>query len=236
MNIVQKRRLNFISLIFWTVILCSFIFFAFLLVLKANGFQLNYRTWRITKTGLIILAGEPRGANVRMNFQTLRGTLPVKISNLIEGDYEITVLARNYQEWQKVIHVEPGQTSNYPNILLFFQEPKDALVDEGLTLKALKKDANNLRQGVRIINSELYWQDQLVSRFSQEVLIAYIYPGKKHLLFQVEDELRIIDLDGSNNLLLFRLSSSEPTLVTFRENGAIVIFLEGEKIFARRIR
>ena len=183
-----------------------------------------------------MLSGEPRWAKVRMNLQTLRGTLPVKISNLIEGDYEITVLSDNYQEWQKVIHVESGQTSNYPNILLFFQEPKEALVDEGLTLESFKKEANNLRQGVRIINSELYWQDQLVSRFSQEILTAYIYPDRKHLLFQVKDEMRIIDLDGSNNLLLFRLSSSAPTLVTFRENGAIVIFLEGEKIFARRIR
>ncbi|MBM2821246.1 MAG: hypothetical protein HW405_1006, partial [Candidatus Berkelbacteria bacterium] len=91
-------------------------------------------------------------------------------------------------------------------------------------------------QDIKINETEIFWQDNLISRFGSKILAASFYPDSKHIIFQEATEIRIIDLDGSNNVLLVSLKSNEPTAFTFQNNGKTLIYLDGGQIFAKTIR
>lgn len=228
-----KTKILFV--IFWTLLVVSFIFSAFLILLKANGYQLNYKNWKIVQTGMIILDGEPRSAQVTINGRKI-GDLPVKLGNLSPGNFNVDIAADNYSPWQRIVRVEQGKAASFQNIILFLKDGKDILVPEAFTLDQLTQDSNRYSQDLKINGSEILLNDKLVSRFSQNVLTASLYPDEEHIIFQLEKEIRIVELDGGNNTLLFLLSSSKPTLIAFQDNGRSIIYLDQNKILGKTIR
>lgn len=212
----------------------SFAFFSVLIILKANGYQLNWRYWKITKTGMIILDGDPQDVKVKINQKYLEG-FPLRLSNLTPGSYEVTVTKAGYQSWQKNFNVGEGRAVIIENIVLFLQEPRDATKPD-LSPQQVANEFQNFTNQIEIKGDELHWQNNLVTRFGSQVLSAVIYPDNSHFIVQLNNEIRVIDLDGSNNLLLFKLTSSEPTAITFRDNGRTIIFLDNGQIGAKTIR
>lgn len=229
-----KKRALFVT--FWFCLIVSFIFSAFLIVLKANGYQLNYKNFKILKTGMITLNGYNTGETIIFNGKDLKRGLPIKLSNLEPKTYEIVIEAKGYQNWQKNIKVDDGVVSSYQNIVLFFSEAKDYPVDSSATIDLLTKDALKSTRDIQIVGNEIFYQNNLVSRFSQPVLRASLYPDGSHIIFQVENEVRSVELDGGNNTLLFKLSSNDPTIFSFENNGAVIIFKDGDQIKAKVVR
>lgn len=229
-----KKRILFI--IFWTVLIVSFIFSAFLIILKANGYQLNYKNFKILKTGMIILNGYNINETIVINGKDLKRGLPLKISNLEPGRYEIIIKANNYQDWSKTVEVEAGMAVNNQNIILFLKEPKDRDAPSNITNQTLLTDSLKNNSDIKISSNEIFYQDNLVSRFSQNVLSTSLYPDGEHIIFQVQNEIRVIELDGGNNQLLFKINSNEPTIFSFENNGSAIIFLDGGQIKAKTIR
>ena len=230
----KSIKTKFLFVIFWTFLIVSFIFSAFLILLKANGYQLNYKNWRIVQTGMIILDGDPRSAQVTINGRK-RGNLPIKLTNLSPGNFDVIVSADNYSPWQRIVQVEPGKADNFQDITLFLKEANDS-TSERWTLEQLTQESNRNSRDLKINGSEILFNDRLVTRFSQNVLFASLYPDQKHLVFQLESQIRIIELDGGNNTLLFNLTSSEPTIITYQDRGKTIIYLDQNKIFAKAIR
>ena len=228
-----KKRILFI--IFWVLLIASFIFSAFLILLKANGYQLNYKNWKIVQTGMIILSGDPNLAQATLNGRKL-GHLPLRLSNITPGNYEAIVEQENYSLWKRTFRVEPGKATTFQNIILFLTQAQDYSFKESSTIDGFKEEAAKYTQGVEISAAEIYYENQLVTRFSQNVLSASLYPDRKHLIFQVANEIRVIELDGGNNTLLFNINSQEPSTFSYRENGRVVLYLEQEQILGKTIR
>ena len=229
-----KKRILFV--IFWITLVTSFLFSAFLILLKANGYQLNYKNWKIIQTGMIILSGDPNAAQVTINGRKL-GHLPIRLTNLSPGNYEVTIVLPGYSLWQRKIRVEEGKASSFQNITLFFKQAKEYLInEENLTAENLSQEATRYTRELKISGAEIFFEEKLVTRFSQNVLAASLYPDNKHIVFQTGKEIRVVELDGSNNSLLFSLNSSEPTVVSFRDNGREIIYLDQGKIAAKTIR
>lgn len=220
---------------FWAVLIISFLFSAFLILLKANGYQLNYKNWQILQTGMVILGGEPSTAEVTVNGRKA-GPLPARLGNLSPVNYQVNINGDGYSDWQRNIRIEPGKAAVYQNIILFLEEPQDYPVTENLTQDELTQEASRNTQEVKIEGMEIFFQNKLISRFSQNVLFASLYPDENHLIFQTGREIRVMELDGANNTLLFNLNSSEPTKVVYRNNDKSLIYLDNNQIVGKTIR
>jgi len=214
----------------------SFLFFAFLIVLKANGYQLNYQNWKIIKTGMIVLNGDPKDVTIKMNNKILKGGLPKRISNLAAGTYEITISHKDYQGWDKVIKVDSGLAATYSDIILFKDVPEEQALPENTNIEKLGAEYTNATRDLTIKEREIYFRENLITRFSQKVLALAFYPDNKHIIYQIQNELRVIDLDGSNNKLLITLAATEPSIFTFINNDATIIYLDEGTIKAKNIR
>jgi len=230
-----KLKKTIIFVIFWFLLGLSFIFFSGLIILKANGYQLNWRYWKLIKTGMIILDGEPQDVTIKINQKYLKG-LPLKMANVSPGLYEITVSKDGYHVWQRNFEVAAGKAVTATNILLYLQPVQDAPAPADLKIQQVINEYQNRSAGLEIKNTEIYWQGNLVTRFDSQVLAATVYTDNHHLVFQLGNEIRVIDLDGANNILLFNLQSPEPTAITFRDNGRTLIFLDDGQIKAKIIR
>ncbi len=220
------QRIKNITIIigFWSILIVSFIFFSTLIVLKANGYQLNVKTGKFIKTGMIVLDADPQGT-IKLDGKVLRKQgYPNRIGNLIPGSYDIEVGTPNYQTWEKTIAVSFGQASVYDHIKLFRQSALDTNAPSDLTLLELTTESKNYQGNLQVIGSEVFLNDTLVTRFSQNVSTAVLFPDDYHLVFQIANEIRVIDLDGSNNKLLFELPNDLPTQISFRQGGNLVIY------------
>jgi len=222
--------------VFWIVLVTSFLFFATLLNLKANGWVLNTQTWRLFKTGMISLNGNPPTAKIEVNGKFRNDYLPYKIAKLAPGNYEVTISSPNYKTWQKNIRVEEGQASIYENVKLFFTNPTDVSVPQDVTVDLVKSNSSNRQSDVRVSGGEIYYRNNLVSRFSSNVATAVLYPDEYHIIYQINDEIRVIELDGGNNQLLFRLNSTEPTWFSFQNNSRTIHYLDQGKVLGKVIR
>lgn len=235
MNRTEKTKIKVGLLLFWFVLITSFVFFAGLIHLKANGWQINFRTLELTQTGMIILSGVPEKAEVRINNQVKNNYLPVKLSNLSPGYYDVDIVATDYRAWHKTIQVLSGKASLNQNIILFLAHPQEVAVSAEITPESILEEYQKKTAELKFFDSEIFWQDKFITRFSQNILAAIIYPDNNHIVFQQGNEMRVIDIDGSNDILLFHLSSAEPTLMTIKNNDRTIYYLDQGKIQAKNI-
>ncbi len=229
-----KIKKTFYFLIFWGLLIVSFLFFSTLIVLKANGYQLNWHYWKVIKTGIIVLEGEPRDVNIKVNQKYLIN-LPLRLANVSPGSYEVTVSKTGYHSWQKSFDVPSGKAAIFNDIILFREDPS-VTPAPNLTPQQVVNEYQDRTQSIEIKGNEIFYQGNLVTRFGSQILAAAIYPDNQHFVVQLGNEIRVIDLDGTNNILLFNLAVQEPTAITFRDNGRTIIFLDNGQIEARVIR
>lgn len=226
---------NLLFTIFWGLLSISFIFFASLIILKANGFKLNWRTWKIAKTGMINLSGHPEDVQIKVNSKQYYG-LPKKISELEPKTYNIEVSKPSYSSWQKQVKIEPGKTTSFESVILFKTEPEEVNPPQSYSLEQFQQDFRESSKDLKVTGSEVFYQDKLVTRFGTNISSAVLYPDKNHLVFLSGNEIRVIDLDGSNNRLLVSLNPAGTTPIVFQNNGSIILYLEAGKLKAKVIR
>lgn len=236
LKLSAKSLRKIIFVIFWAILIASFCFFAFLIILKANGYEINLKSRKIVETGMIVLDGEPKDAQIYLNGKILDVHLPARISNIAPGFYDIKIIKTEYHLWQKTFNVLPGKAKVESKIALFLTNPLE--ITEPLEIKQedFLKEAKQNSQEIKILGSEIYYHDIFVTRFAQNIEAGYLYPDINHLVFQIGREIRIIDLDGSNNQLLFELETDKPAEIIFRDSGKIIYYLQGEKIIGKIIR
>ena len=204
MKFKQKLFKRFLFIIFWLILIISFCFFAILIILKANGYEINLKSRKIIKTGMIILDGDPKNAAIYLNQEKLLMNLPGRITHLTPGNYEITISLAGYNSWQKSITVYSGKASVYQNITLFL-ETSENISDLKINLEDFKNEALNNSGSINLLGAEIYFNGKLITRFTKNITAAFIYPDKQHLVLQIEDKILIIDLDGSNIQSLLKL-------------------------------
>lgn len=230
----KKIKKAALFIVFWGILIVSFCFFAFLIILKANGYQFDYRYWRIEKTGMIILDGQPKNVVIKLNQKYLEA-FPERISNLNPGFYHIVISKDRYHLWQENINLQAGQAVEREEIILFYSEPIENQNYKEITAETILKEYQDYNKNLLIKDNEIFYRDQLVSRFSQNIISAALAPDNNHIFFQQNNELHVMDINGTNNITLFKLNSSEPIIFTFRENSKVIIYLDSGQIFAKTI-
>lgn len=212
-----------------------FILIAGFLIVKALGYQVDPRFFKLTKTGLILIKTNPRQVKVFVDGQFKGEKTPLRLTNILPGWYDIKIEKEGYQSWQKRVEVRPEEAVGLDNIVLFLEKPKIEPITE-LDKGLLKKLINLLpNPELQIQNqNEIWLEEKLVARFSQPVEQVLFYPDKEHIAFVLEGSLQIIDQDGTNFKKLFPISPSSPFI--FLEEGEVVVYQENDKLFKAIIR
>ncbi|MEO8065317.1 MAG: PEGA domain-containing protein [Candidatus Doudnabacteria bacterium] len=114
------------SLIGFGIIL--FMFITPVLVLYARGFQFDWHTHKIVKTGAIVIKTDPSGAEVYLSDKKQSDTTPDSIRFLLPGDYNLRIEKDGYQPWAKRLTVREQFVTKAAEdqnlITLFFKDPK----------------------------------------------------------------------------------------------------------------
>lgn len=230
---MNNGRIKFILL--WIFLIVSFSVFAAILVLEAYGYRVNRETWTLQPTGVIVLDGQPRRVEILLNGQLSSDQdLPVKLSKLLPGQYDITLNKTDYQTWSKTFTLAGGQAIEDKHIQLFLNEPKVAESARKTTLKELQNDFKNQAGDLVLKDNEIWLNEKLVTRFSQKPLGAVLINYRSQIIFQSGNELRAMDIDGTNNIKLITLPND--TAVAFALYGDKLVYASGDKFWEAEIK
>ncbi|MEI6836083.1 MAG: PEGA domain-containing protein [Candidatus Falkowbacteria bacterium] len=112
-----------------------FVVITITLSLYATGYRFNL-TWplklnlMLVKTGTLALDSDPHGATVLITSETKISSVfsfnskkskitPIKIKNLLPGEYTVSFTLENYWPFEKKLNVNPEQTTFLENVILF---------------------------------------------------------------------------------------------------------------------
>jgi hypothetical protein len=226
-------QLKFIAL--WIFLVSSFLALAVFILYEANGYRLDKTNWHLELTGLISLDGQPKQVDaITINGKNVATNLPYKTKKLLPGFYDIAASKNGYTTWNKTIYLNGGQAYEDKKMFLFLTKPVLEVTTKNMTIESLTNDAKNQASIVTIKENEIWYDEELVTRFSDTPKSAILADDKLHVFFQLGSELRVIELDGSNNTKLFDLPDTETYI--FTQNNDHVYYIDKEKIYEAEIR
>ncbi len=233
MTKTKRKKIYFGA--FWVVLVGSFLFFATILVAYANGYHFNLKNMHLQKTGMIVVSGPTVAPTIIINGTEKIANLPKKFGGLVPGRYEIKLVKTNYHDWSKVVSVTGGQAISLDNVTLFL---KNAVTNQVPTNQQTLDNINNNHKSqnadLRIQNNEIFYQNQLITRFSQNISGAIYDSSTNHFYLQLDAEIRAIDFDGANSVLLFHLPKNTP--VTFYVDAEKIFYILESQIFQTKVR
>lgn len=227
---MTKTRKIF-GFIIWVIFIAIICVVALYLLLVANGYKVNAKTWEFEKTGMIYIKSNPKDSTVYVNGEQISEKTPLRYGEILPKRYEVKVSKYDYNDWNKTFNVESGMVSSADYVELFLVNPKELEVHEqeqlGFDLLLEQWPAKGLEIK---LGAEIWFNDVLVTRFSSEVKYVNWYFDRKHILFQIRDEIRVMDPDGSNNIKLVDLSSDFPSEFMPYDEGKSLLYKDGKEI------
>ncbi len=157
-----------------------FVFITFFVSLYAIGYSFT-RRWPprfdqvFQKTGMLILDSEPTGAVIYLNGDRKRRsvlldlgrndiTTPVKIKNLIPGEYALRLEKEGYWPLEKKVYITSGQTTFAEDFILFKRSlPMNLALCTPQALSLSPDNKNLLLTGGLVINLKTEDSNQLAT-------------------------------------------------------------------------
>ncbi len=234
------------------VLALFFLFLGGLVVASANGYVLNRQTFRFESTGIVSLTTRQTPIMVSVNGKKkIYKKAPVNLSYLLPGRYSIEVSKPGYVTWGRSFTVFPGEVIINPSVVLFWADgaTTEATPSQITLLQQQAIEANQDTSDLDVRGSELWTkpitrtypitiaadQFNLIGRYASPILSAQWLPGKGQVLYQLGDEIRVIDRDGGNDITLVKLNSSTPTDYVATKNGSILIYRDSTNYFQRQL-
>lgn len=212
---------------YWIFLLVSYGLIGFFLVMAAIGYRYNPHQGRYQKTGMIIVNNPPKESTLEFDGQLYPLKPTNRIPNILPGVYRLAITRPGYQSWEETIKVAPGYVVSLNDIELFLTKA-DILPSPEQYAELLPFYTNQNDQRLRIIDGELRLGTQLISRFSQAPSKAVLSPSGRHVLYLQGEQLRVIDLGGQHDYMLYEGNALDPELlviiedvVVIREEGAL---------------
>jgi hypothetical protein len=198
------RRIVFAFFVIIFIISASAIFF------YGSGYRWNGAKNIIEKTGQLSLDSKPKGAEVYINGELIRGTwkkligapsetTPAVIKNLLPGEWSVEIKKEGYYSWKKDVRVISGQTAIFHDIRLIKNEPPQKLVS-GNIVQFLK-----LSDGIFLMLTEhdllLYENMRKIPRTlfhsnSDAIILFKISPDKSTVFLQTAGAQWMVDMRG----------------------------------------
>lgn len=215
-----------------------FVTITIVLSLYATGYRFNF-TWplrldlMLVKTGTLALDSKPSGAKITITSETKISSgfpflkskkdqvTPIKIKNLLPGEYTVTFNLDNYWPYEKKLKVYPEQTTFLEDIILF---------KKSLPLNVYLAKAQNISYSP---NGNYIWlkNDNLIISAKTEQVAAHLDNKKNHWAGngkQIINGSKLINLDNGNifdyqniigNVSEVQMSSNNDFLVYLTDNN-----------------
>lgn len=194
----------------------------------ALGYKFDRRTFKFTKTGLLVLKTQPSGASVYLNEKLLNIKTPATITELLPGRYSLRLELEKYYPWLNEINVGAGKVERLEKIILFPLRPN---------IKQLNKDRlssfwlDEERGAIYYINPEdngIYKSD-LEGRNSEKIVDFFpleppaikwkLSPDRGKLLYFNAHQIGIAYLLPQN-----KLSQEQPFVLNYTKDKIIDVF------------
>jgi hypothetical protein len=85
----------------------------------ALGYQIDYRNFKIYKTGILYVESRPAGAAIYLNGGKYPDVTPARIEELKPGVYKVVVRREGFYPWEKEVEVRPNMATKADRIVLF---------------------------------------------------------------------------------------------------------------------
>lgn len=85
----------------------------------ALGYKIDYKKFKIYKTGIIYVSSQPAGASVYVNGKLHGDLTPMRVEEVRPGTYKVEVRREGFYPWEREMHVEPNMVTKADRIILF---------------------------------------------------------------------------------------------------------------------
>jgi len=246
MNLKTRKILSWFFLAAFFLITPAVIFYAL-------GYKINPRSFRLQKTGTLIVESKPRGAAVYLDGKAREQTFglfsfnkniplrtPVKIKNLLPHDYELETVLDGYWPRREKIKIEGGRNTIIDNAILI-KKILPLLSREGETkFSSVSPDGKKLffqnELGYWIVDSEkgTYLKLELAAAGSLDAIIwssdnAKIIIDK--IIFGLSDGKKIIELNDfiETDAVNLKFDRKDNDIVYYQTSGKLFSFDLGTK-------
>lgn len=110
----------------------TFLIAAPMLILYTAGYRYNFKKAQLQKTGVLVLATEPKGANVFLDNEDTGKTTPVRLNTILPDDYQVTVKKENFYPWTKKLTIK-SQESTFAEDIVLFKKTEPEMITEQKT-------------------------------------------------------------------------------------------------------
>lgn len=212
---------------------------AFTTIFYAEGYRFDVRTLKISRTGVLLLEYLPKEANISINDKNICTSNPC-VKNLPSGQYDIEISESGFQDWVLHLNLQSESVNVYKDIVLF----RDTIVSTELTdsskIAILNSPtdvlASNTADRMYYNSHEIWIGDKLLTRLSGNINRAVWYPDMAHIVFQIDDEIRVIETNGKNDILLVKLSQNKLTNFGIGSRGEELYYADNDKNMIAVIR
>lgn len=130
-------------------------------ILYAAGYSLDWKNWRLMKTGGMYLKSTPDQARISLNGEETKKT-PSLFSHLPPRTYNVKIQMDGYYAWEKNLNISPQLVTEARSILLVPISPRADLISQNATtsiedfLRSLGEE-KKLAQARNAASSTLGW-------------------------------------------------------------------------------
>lgn len=251
----SKRNLV-LELFLRTILVLAFLTVSGIVIASANGYLFNPGSFSFEQTGIINLEVEPSLVDVSVNGKKKSYAKDyINLVYLLPGTYEVEVEKAGYFTWSKIFHLTGGEAVVNPWVTLFLSDSQGGPASSDQAAKLESDSAvKPVYPDLDVRGNELWVKPiirtypvaiagdthELIGRYSQPISRAIWYSGRSrlrtHIIFQIGDEIRVIDRDGSNDHVLTKLGQPANTVFTISDDGKYLIFRNGEIVMQRMLQ
>ncbi|MDO8513416.1 MAG: PEGA domain-containing protein [bacterium] len=221
------------GIVFWIVMVAVFVFLSGFILISACGYKVNWLNFSVRPTALILLRGDEKNVEIYIDNKKVGDDLPYRIGFVEVGWKELKIKKNGYHDWKKSFYAEASEAYEFRDIV-FFKKDTSPQVVKDMSLKKSLEDVV-LPMNINAVNGEMTANDSLVTRFFTDP-VSYQWWDGKHILFQIENKIRVIDLSGQNDIELVSLTGAEPSVFKVINNGKSLLYTDGNRVKQVEIR
>ncbi len=212
-------------------IVAIFVFFiaAFYVITYASGYKIDITNRNIQQVGMIVIESDQQ-AKIYLN-DIEQGSGNATIRNLEKGNYNVVIKRDGYYNWQRSFELNGGEANIINDAILFKTDPQisEFKIEQSDFISSLS-DTDSLTT----VNNEIYQNSQFVTRLAKEIKGVCWYSDRRYIAYTYENSLKIISIDGTNEVKLLEKKSDTP--VVFINSGRSVIYESDGKVYKATIR
>ena len=235
----NRKNTIFRTIIFQVSVTVVIAIIALSLILYVQGYRVDFENMKLIRTGVLVLFTDPKPDNIIINGEDQ--TVDEKFAkSLLPGHYDVEITKEDFNSWSRTMNVDSEIVASNKDIVLFRSNSITHELTEQKNIDLINvPDTALIEFAPERLSSnghEIWVNGNLVTRFSKEITAVKWYPDMAHIMYQMDNEIRIVEVSGYNDTLLVKLSSNSPSRFAIGGKGKELYFTDIDLYFQVTIR